>query len=50
MRHQGPKSMNRLQIIVLGVSAVAFGGAYFVFNNYLGSQHKPAVVVAAPKV
>ena len=27
MRHQGPKSMNRLQIIVLGVSAIAFGGA-----------------------
>jgi len=50
VRHQGPKSMNRLQIIVLGVSAIAFGGAYFVFNNYLGSQHKPAVVMAAPKV
>ena len=32
--------MNRLQIIVFGVSVVAFGGAYFVFNNYLGSQRK----------
>jgi pilus assembly protein CpaB len=42
--------MNRLQIIVLGVSAVAFGGAYFVFNNYLGSQRKPAIVMQAPKV
>jgi pilus assembly protein CpaB len=50
VRHQGPKSMNRLQIIVLGVSAVAFGGAYFVFNNYLGTQHKAPVLVAAPKV
>jgi pilus assembly protein CpaB len=42
--------MNRLQIIVLGVSAIAFGGAYFVFNNYLGSQRKPAIVVQAPKL
>src|SRR5580704_4588384 len=42
--------MNRLQIIVLGVSAVAFGGAYFVFNNYLGTQHKAPVIVAAPKM
>ena len=42
--------MNRLQIVVLGVSVVAFGGAYFVFNNYLSSQHKPAVVVQAPKI
>ncbi len=42
--------MNRLQIIVLGVSAVAFGGAYFVFNNYLGSQRKAAPVVQAPKL
>ena len=42
--------MNRLQVIVLGVSAVAFGGAYFVFNNYLGSQRKAPIVVQAPKV
>ena len=42
--------MNRLQIIVLGVSAVAFGGAYFVFNNYLGSQRKAQVVVQAPRL
>ena len=42
--------MNRLQIIVLGVSAVAFGGAYFVFNNYLGSQRKAPVVVQAPRI
>jgi pilus assembly protein CpaB len=42
--------MNRLQIVVLGVSVVAFGGAYFVFNNYLGSQHKPQAVVEAPKL
>jgi pilus assembly protein CpaB len=42
--------MNRLQIIVLGVSVVAFGGAYFVFNSYLGSPHKAAVIVQAPKV
>jgi pilus assembly protein CpaB len=42
--------MNRLQIIVLGVSVVAFGGAYFVFNNYLGSQRKAPVVVQAPSV
>jgi len=41
--------MNRLQIIVLGVSVVAFGGAYFVFNNYLGTRHAPAVV-QAPKI
>ncbi len=41
--------MNRLQIIVLGVSAIAFGGAYFVFNNYLGSR-RPTVVMAAPKM
>ncbi len=42
--------MNRLQIIVLGVSVVAFGGAYFVFNNYLGTQRKPQAVVEAPKM
>src|SRR5579863_2189350 len=42
--------MNRLQVIVLGVSAVAFGGAYFVFNNYLGSQRKAPVIVEAPKM
>jgi pilus assembly protein CpaB len=42
-------SMNRLQIIVLGVSVFAFGGAYFVFNNYLGAQRKAPVIVQAPK-
>src|SRR4051812_15459729 len=42
--------MNRLQIIVLGVSAVAFGGAYFLFNNYMGSQRKAPVIVQAPKM
>jgi pilus assembly protein CpaB len=42
--------MNRLQIIVLGVSVVAFGGAYFVFNNYLGSQRKGPVIVQAPNL
>ena len=42
--------MNRLQIIVLGVSVVAFGGAYFVFNNYLGSQRKAPLVVQSPRV
>jgi pilus assembly protein CpaB len=42
--------MNRLQVIVLGVSAVAFGGAYFVFNNYIGSQRKPQVIVQAPRI
>ncbi len=42
--------MNRLQIIVLGVSAVAFGGAYFVFNSYLGSQRKSPIVIQAPKM
>jgi pilus assembly protein CpaB len=42
--------MNRLQVIVLGVSVVAFGGAYFVFNNYLGSQRKPQFIVEAPKM
>lgn len=43
-------SMNRLQIVVLGVSAVAFGGAYFVFNNYIGTQRKEQVIVQAPKL
>ncbi len=43
-------SMNRLQIVVLGVSVVAFGGAYFVFNNYLGTQRKAQVIVQAPKL
>ena len=42
--------MNRLQVIVLGVSVVAFGGAYFVFNNFLGAQRKPTMTVAAPKL
>src|SRR3569833_217479 len=42
--------MNRLQVIDLGVSVVAFGGAYFVFNNFLGSQRKAPVVVQAPKI
>jgi pilus assembly protein CpaB len=42
--------MNRLQVIVLGVSVVAFGGAYFVFNNYIGSQHKTSIIVEAPKM
>jgi pilus assembly protein CpaB len=42
--------MNRLQVIVLGVSVVAFGGAYFVFNNYLGSQKNAPVIVQAPKM
>jgi len=41
--------MNRLQIIVLGVSAIAFGAAYFVFNS-MGTKPKPTVVVAAPKM
>ncbi len=43
--------MNRLQVVALGVSAVAFGGAYFVFNSYLASQRKaPVVVQEAPKL
>jgi pilus assembly protein CpaB len=42
--------MNRLQIIVLGVSVVAFGGAYVVFNNYLGSQRKAPIIVQAQKL
>ena len=43
--------MNRLQVIALGVSALAFGGFYFAFNSYLGSQRKaPVVVQAAPTI
>jgi pilus assembly protein CpaB len=49
--NQGQTSMNRLQVIALGVSALAFGGAYFVFNAYLGSQRKaPIVMQEAPKI
>ena len=39
--------MNRTQIIVLGVSIVAFGAAFFFFNSW---QSAPAPVVAAPKI
>lgn len=43
--------MNRSQVIALGVSALAFSGAYFVFNSYLGSQRKaPVVIQEAPKI
>ena len=43
--------MNRLQVIALGVSALAFGGAYFVFNAYLGSQRRaPVVMQEASKI
>ncbi len=49
--NQGQTSMNRLQVIALGVSALAFGGAYFLFNSYLGSQRKaPIVMQEAPKI
>src|SRR5580658_7422606 len=41
--------MNRMQIVVLGVSVAAFGGAYFLFNS--GGPAPPAPIVqAAPKL
>jgi pilus assembly protein CpaB len=41
--------MNRMQIVVLGVSVAAFGGAYFLFNS--GGPTPPAPIVqAAPKI
>ena len=41
--------MNRMQIVVLGVSVAAFGGAYILFNS--GGPTPPAPIVqAAPKI
>jgi pilus assembly protein CpaB len=41
--------MNRTQIIVLGVSVVAFGGAYLFFNSWQ-SAPAPVVVQAGPRL
>jgi pilus assembly protein CpaB len=40
--------MNRVQIAVLGVTVLAFGGAYVLFNS--GQAPPPQIVQAAPKM
>ena len=42
--------MNRMQMAVLGVSVVAFGGAYFLFNSAPPPAPKQIVVAPEPKV
>ena len=39
--------MNRVQIAVLGVTVLAFGGAYLLFNS---GQTPPQIVQVAPKM
>ena len=41
--------MNRMQIVVLGVSVTAFGGAYILFNSG-GPTPRAPIVQAAPKI
>src|ERR1700722_9103370 len=43
----GSEFMNRMQIVVLGVSVAAFGGAYILFNS---GGPTPPIVQAAPKI
>ncbi|WP_158815232.1 Flp pilus assembly protein CpaB [Methylocapsa sp. S129] len=40
--------MNRVQIAVLGVTVLAFGGAYVLFNS--GQAPPPQIIQAAPKI
>ena len=40
--------MNRVQIAVLGVTVLAFGGAYVLFNS--GQAPTPQIIQAAPKI
>jgi pilus assembly protein CpaB len=40
--------MNRVQIVVLGVTVLAFGGAYILFNS--GQAPPPQTVQVAPKI
>ncbi len=42
--------MNKMQIAVLGVSVVAFGGAYFFFNSYAGAARRRRSSSQAPKL
>ena len=43
--------MNRMQIAVLGLSVAAFGGAYFLFNNFqVPAQPQKVVAAPAPKI
>jgi pilus assembly protein CpaB len=43
-------SMNRMQIGVLGVSVVAFGAAYMLFNSWQAPAPTQVVMQAAPKI
>ena len=42
--------MNKLQIVALGVSVVAFGGAYVLFSSFNTKPPAPVIVQAAPKL
>ena len=42
--------MNKTQIAVLGLSVVAFGAAYVLFNSGQELAPSPIIVQAAPKV
>lgn len=42
--------MNRMQIVVLGVSVAAFGAAYVLFTSFQTPLQRPQLVVAAPKI
>jgi pilus assembly protein CpaB len=43
-------SMNKMQIGVLGVSVVAFGAAYMLFNSWQAPAPTQVVVQSAPKI
>ena len=43
--------MNKMQIAVLGISVVAFGAAYMLFNSFQTQAPAPAPIVqVAPKI
>jgi pilus assembly protein CpaB len=42
--------MNKTQIAVLGLSVVAFGAAYMLFNSGQAPAPSPVIVQAAPKL
>ena len=50
MYGSGKNRLSRRALIGVGGAVVAFGGAYFVFTNYLGSQRKAPIIVEAPKM
>ena len=42
--------MNRMQVAVLGVSVIAFGAAYMLFNSGQAPIPGPVIVQAAPNL